>query len=74
MNVSLVLLGSGKMMLPFFLLYFSDLDIALKLRGHFRLNTTLNKGYWQVWSWIWCSIVYFWSLSVQILKGNATMR
>jgi len=52
MNMSLVLLGSGKMMLPFFLLNFSDLDTALKLRGHFRPKHYVKQGYRQVWSCI----------------------
>jgi len=32
------------MMLPFFLLNFSDLDTAIKLRGHFRLKHYIKQG------------------------------
>jgi len=31
-------------MLPFFLLNFSDLDTALKLRGHFRPKHYVKQG------------------------------
>jgi len=47
------------MMLPFFLLNFSDLDTALKLRGHFRLKHYIKQGLLTSLKLNMCSIVYF---------------
>jgi len=66
MNVCLALLGSGKMMLPFFLMNFSDLDTASKWKGQIWLKILHSASLIQQSDVPDCYIVFVYSVYAYI--------
>jgi len=66
MNVFIALLGSGKMMSPFFLLHFSDLDTASKWKGQVWLKILHSASLIQEYNVPDCYIVFVYSVCANI--------